>query len=148
MEGGLKREYQEQEEEKYRLIEEIHELGDAISKQKEESRYYEEEIVRNSNKRNEYEKIAKDYIKRALDNEEQLRQLKKELEASQNAEISLECEMELEKYDIEALSKELRELEEKEKRLGEEWKRGLKAKEEEKGQEIATWQSKITEKQR
>ena len=104
--------------------------------------------MRNSNKRNEYEKIAKDYIKRALDNEEQLRQLKKELEASQNAEISLECEMELEKYDIEALSKELRELEEKEKRLCEEWKRGLKTKEEEKGQEIATWQSKITEKQR
>lgn len=35
LEGGLKKEYQEQEEEKYRLIEEIHELGDAISKQKE-----------------------------------------------------------------------------------------------------------------
>lgn len=40
LEGGLKRDYQEQEQEKYRLIEEIHELGDAISKQKEESRYY------------------------------------------------------------------------------------------------------------
>jgi hypothetical protein len=54
LEGGLKRDYQEQEAEKYRLIEQIHELGDRISRQKEEGRYYDEEIARNANKRLEY----------------------------------------------------------------------------------------------
>jgi hypothetical protein len=65
LEGGLKRDYQEQEGEKYRLIELIHELGDRISRQKEEGRYYDDEIARNASKRMEYERIAKDYIRKA-----------------------------------------------------------------------------------
>lgn len=41
-------------------------MGDRISRQKEEGRYYDEEIARNSSKRLEYERIAKEYCKKSV----------------------------------------------------------------------------------
>ena len=76
-------------------MEEIHELGDRISKQKEEGRYYDEEIARNATKRQEYERIAKDYARRSAEGEEQLRTLRGELARLQEEEASAACAVEL-----------------------------------------------------
>ena len=46
-------------------MEEIHDLGDLIAKHKSECRYFEEETVRNTGKKNEYENLSKKYIDRS-----------------------------------------------------------------------------------
>ena len=50
-------------------MEAIHDYGDLIAKHKTEARYFEEETARNLNKKQEYEKIAKDYSKKVAEGE-------------------------------------------------------------------------------
>ena len=130
MEAGLKQEYTDQEAEKYRLMEEIHDLGDLIAKNKSEGRYFEEETMRNLQKKEEYSSLAKKYADKIKESEEVLKPMSKELETVQEAEIAVDCQIEMEKYDIEVLRKEFKELEEREKNSQDDCKRVLKRKEE------------------
>lgn len=148
LEGGLKKEFHDLEEQKYRLMEEIHELGDRISKQKEESRYYDEETTRNLAKTQEYDRLAKDYARKAAESEQRVKEAHKEYEAAQAAEVAVLCQIELEQFDLTVLQQQARDYEEREKRAGEEWKRSQKRAEEARNREVAEWQSKLSQNQR
>jgi len=50
-------------------------------------------------------------MEKVKNSEEQLKKLNKELEVSQEKEVDLDCQIEMEKYDIELLKKEMEELE-------------------------------------
>ena len=108
LEGGLKRQFRSQEEEKYRLMEEIHELGDLIGRHKNDARYYEEETTRNYSKKQEYDKVTKDYQKREAEGAKALSELKDQLGKATETQAEIQCQIELENLEVEVLKGELR----------------------------------------
>lgn len=129
-------------------MEEIHDLGDLIAKHKSQCRYFEEETSRNNGKKTEYENLSKKYIERSKQSEEELKRLGKELEEVQEAEITVDCRIEMEAYDIQLLKTQLKDLEEREKEVQDECRRGAKRSEEVRSRQIGDWQSRMNQNQR
>lgn len=71
------------------MMNQIHDLGEQIAKQKQQCRYYDEEIIRNINKKEEYQKVTKEYLKKIADNSQKIEDLRKELDNAQKAQIAV-----------------------------------------------------------
>lgn len=71
-------------------------MGDLIGRHKNDCRYYEEEAAKNTSRREEYLKVTQKYRERITQNEEQLANLRKELEEATQQQVETQCQVDLE----------------------------------------------------